>query len=169
MNHPAFKNRANLSHDINGKTVWESRSVVVIATVVSLASAHPDILLVKRARGTYKEGMWCLPCGFLDYDETALEAAQREVWEESGIDTTEPGWVFETDPWRINSIPSNEKQHVSIYYNFTKAGPRPNAKMAPSPQEIEETAWIPISQAQEMDLAFNHSAAVSALAKSHFW
>lgn len=30
-------------------------------------------------------GLWCLPCGFIECDETYQEAAKREVFEESGL------------------------------------------------------------------------------------
>ena len=43
------------------------------------------VLLGKRAHGSFKEGLWCLPCGFIEFDEDFLTAARREVQEETGL------------------------------------------------------------------------------------
>jgi len=42
------------------------------------------ILLVQRAENPYK-GFWMLPAGFVEYDEYAKIAAEREVEEETGL------------------------------------------------------------------------------------
>jgi 8-oxo-dGTP diphosphatase len=42
-----------------------------------------EILLVKRL-GTY-EGMWCIPCGHLEWNEDVRQAAIREAYEETGL------------------------------------------------------------------------------------
>lgn len=42
-----------------------------------------DILLVKRL-GAY-EGMWCIPCGHLEWNEDVRDAAIREAYEETGL------------------------------------------------------------------------------------
>ncbi len=47
-------------------------------------SQATHILLVRR-RGTYI-GQWCIPCGYLEYDEEIRTAAVREMREESGLD-----------------------------------------------------------------------------------
>jgi 8-oxo-dGTP diphosphatase len=44
------------------------------------------VLLCKRAPGNFQSGKWCLPCGFIEFDEDFLIAAHREVKEETGLD-----------------------------------------------------------------------------------
>ncbi|MBD3235981.1 MAG: NUDIX domain-containing protein [Candidatus Eisenbacteria bacterium] len=44
------------------------------------------LLLVRRVL-TYP-GSWCLPCGYIDYDEEVREAAEREMREETGLEVT---------------------------------------------------------------------------------
>lgn len=44
------------------------------------------ILLGKRGSGSIEAHRWCLPCGFIEYDEDFLTAARREVKEETGLD-----------------------------------------------------------------------------------
>jgi len=44
------------------------------------------IVLCRRAPESFRGGTWCLPCGFVDYDEDFLTAARREAREETGLD-----------------------------------------------------------------------------------
>jgi len=46
------------------------------------------VLLCKRNKGSFQGGKWCLPCGYIEYDEDFLSAAIREVKEETGLDVT---------------------------------------------------------------------------------
>jgi 8-oxo-dGTP diphosphatase len=43
-----------------------------------------DVLLVKRGKGIYRR-LWSLPGGAIEIGETALEAARRELFEETGL------------------------------------------------------------------------------------
>ena len=43
------------------------------------------ILMVKRAPGATRSGFWSVPAGFVDYGEDVREAAQRELFEETGL------------------------------------------------------------------------------------
>ncbi len=50
------------------------RNPTVGVAVVLLKNS--ELLLVKR-QGSY-QGLWCIPCGHLEYDEDVRMAAQRE-------------------------------------------------------------------------------------------
>ncbi len=53
---------------------------------VVLIEQDQQILLGRRAPGNYREGLWCLPGGFIEFDEDFLTAAIREVKEETSLD-----------------------------------------------------------------------------------
>jgi ADP-ribose pyrophosphatase YjhB (NUDIX family) len=43
------------------------------------------VLIGKRSPGSFEAGKWCMPCGFVEYDEDFLSAASRETREECGL------------------------------------------------------------------------------------
>ena len=53
--------------------------------VVVLVPRADNVLLGRRAAGIYGGGKWCLPGGFIEYDESFLRAAIREFREETGF------------------------------------------------------------------------------------
>lgn len=44
------------------------------------------VLLGRRGPRSTEEGKWCLPCGFMEFDEDFITAAHREVKEETGLE-----------------------------------------------------------------------------------
>lgn len=56
-----------------------------LPAVSVLIMENNQILLGKRGKGSFKKGKWCLPCGFIEYDENFLMSAKREVLEETGL------------------------------------------------------------------------------------
>ena len=76
----------------------------VPAACVVLVDDHQRLLLVKR-RVAPKQGMWCLPGGFVECGETPEQAAIRELREETGLKgrintligvTTSPGTLYQS-------------------------------------------------------------------------
>jgi ADP-ribose pyrophosphatase YjhB (NUDIX family) len=56
---------------------------VGVAAVVQDAAGR--VLLVQRIEGQFGAGLWCLPCGYLEWGEDVREAAAREALEEAGV------------------------------------------------------------------------------------
>lgn len=56
---------------------------------------HDDskVLLGKRAGWNFQGEKWCLPCGFIEFDEDYLTAGRREVKEETGLDVEIDGII----------------------------------------------------------------------------
>lgn len=55
--------------------------------VVILITEGERVLLGRRGdKGNYAPGKWCLPGGFIEFDEDFLSAAIREVKEETGLE-----------------------------------------------------------------------------------
>lgn len=65
-----------------------------VGAAVLLEDADGRVLLVKRGNGATKPGLWCVPCGFVDYGEEVREAAAREVREETGLEVAVGESIF---------------------------------------------------------------------------
>lgn len=64
------------------ETVFYRNPLPVAAAVV--LNAQREVLLVKR-RQAPRQGLWCLPMGFAELQETIAHAALRELEEEAGL------------------------------------------------------------------------------------
>jgi 8-oxo-dGTP diphosphatase len=63
---------------------YERPSVTVDVLMMSLRQRDLQILLIKRRSWPY-EGMWAIPGGFINIDESLETAAKRELQEETGV------------------------------------------------------------------------------------
>jgi ADP-ribose pyrophosphatase YjhB (NUDIX family) len=54
--------------------------------VVTVIPDGERVLLTKRAPGSFMENTWCLPGGFIEWDEDFLSAGIRETREETGLE-----------------------------------------------------------------------------------
>lgn len=93
------------------------------------------VLLGKRASSSFKAGMWCMPGGFIEFDEDFLTAGRREVQEETGLNV------------EIQSI-------LSVMCNYLRADLHTlvvvllahvvNGELCPG-DDLEAVEWFPLS------------------------
>src|SRR5258707_2648333 len=63
---------------------YDRPSVTVDVVMMSLRQRDLQVLLIKRRSWPY-EGMWAIPGGFVNMDESLETAAKRELQEETGV------------------------------------------------------------------------------------
>ena len=125
-----------------------NREIVEHFGAVAIVAERDDgsIALLQQYRHSIGRRLWELPAGLLDVpEEDALTAAQRELYEEVGVNATQ--WDLLTD---IVTSPGVMDEGIRIYHarGLTEIG-RPEA----TDEEAEMTVtWIPLTQAQQMVL-----------------
>lgn len=63
---------------------YERPSVTVDVVILTVRDGRLEVLLIKRKRWPF-EGMWAIPGGFVNPDESLEDAAKRELEEETGV------------------------------------------------------------------------------------
>jgi 8-oxo-dGTP pyrophosphatase MutT (NUDIX family) len=158
-----FKNRHNLSHNIGGRIVWESRSVAVNCVVI----CGNSVLIGQRGKGVPDSvGLWNIPSGYMDWDESGTEAVYREVWEETGLYLPDQKIIINNllNPWHTNTQPDENRQNISLRYGCVIAlidGDFPILTDENSePNEIEDLKWVPFNELSQYKFAFNHDVVI---------
>jgi 8-oxo-dGTP diphosphatase len=94
------------------------RNPVVGVAVILL---HGDRILLGRRNGSYG-GQWCIPCGYVEWDEDLRQAARREFLEETGLN------VRVGDVYAVHSNFHNPRLHtVGIWFLAAEANGTPAA------------------------------------------
>ena len=143
-----------------GETEWVARNM---ATLVIIFAINKDnqvhVLANKRGPNTPDpefRGCWCMPCGYLDYNETLKEAAARETFEETGltIDPKKLRLVY------INDKPEDDKrQNVTFRYQYIVSEFIEDINLTnknSEEKEVSDIKWIPIEEIDNYKWAFNH-------------
>ncbi|MDD5337377.1 MAG: NUDIX hydrolase [Candidatus ainarchaeum sp.] len=99
-----------------------------------------EVLLVKRGTEPFK-GMWAIPGGRIEDNETLEQCCVREAKEETGLDIKVERLVG------MYSIPSRDPRKViAAAYLCTVLG----GSLNPMPGEIEKAEWFPLDKVPEL-------------------
>jgi 8-oxo-dGTP diphosphatase len=126
----------------------------VTADIVLISSAGERAILLIERGGEPFRGCLALPGGFVEPDESLIDAAQRELAEETGIEGIELRQLAafgapDRDPrMRVVSV-----AHVAVIDT------RPDPVAA---SDASSARWVPVSELSEADLAFDHAEIIAA-------
>ena len=128
-------------------TLTAGRRPIPAAIAVVIRSNH--VLLVKRANPPDK-GRWGFPGGKIDFGENVMQAAQRELLEETGV-SGEPLQVF-TAVDAFDRKPTGElSQHfllVAVLCRYLSGEPKGN-------DDALEAQWFPLNTLASSELALS--------------
>lgn len=145
-----FNNRQNecITHPTTKRPVFLSRSVAVVVRVIK----GEQVLLVKRGTSVSDTDKWCMPCGYLDYDETLKEAAMRELYEETGYITNPDDFIMKS----VDDNPSSNLQNISFVFNIDFDKLKTDNKWQMDLYEVTDMGFFSKKHSEGMEFAFNH-------------
>jgi 8-oxo-dGTP diphosphatase len=100
-------------------------------------------ILLARRRSSLFDGMWCIPCGYVEIDESVQEAARREFREETGLEVEVGEVQFVHSGFEVAHRPV-----VGIWFRGRAVG----GELAPG-SDVRELAFFPLD-APPTELAF---------------
>lgn len=158
-----FNNRQNVCYQTTcGKELWHSRNVAVCAMVIR---PNPDddsklqVLIGRRGKDVTDSGLWCMPCGYLDWDETIYEAARREIFEETNLLVD----LESLELAEVDSRPEKARQNVTVHFNCFALETEGHDLTPKNFGEVEEILWMDLGDEDDFEWAFDHKERVSSL------
>lgn len=124
--------------------------LTVDAVVFRLNGEDLEALLIQRKHDPFA-GMWALPGGFVDMDETAEQAVVRELEEETGLRLEKLKQLF-----TFSEI-GRDPRGRTVSVTFFGMADLNNSRVSGSDDAID-AQWFPLNQLPE--LAFDHIKAV---------
>jgi ADP-ribose pyrophosphatase YjhB (NUDIX family) len=128
------------------------------AVVHALVVKDNMVLLGKRAADIPEGGKWNIPGGFMERDETAMQATLRELKEETGWE----GKIISL--FHINTRPDRvheDRQNVILEFLV-----EPLRQTTHPDWETPEIAWVPVDQLRPWEeYAFDHGQSLKLLTK----
>lgn len=138
------------------KAAWKSAPFPpTFMTVDAVVVQSGHILLVKRGDMPGK-GLWALPGGFLNQDETMLDGAIRELKEETKIKVPVPvlkGSVKESKTFDAPNRSSRGRTITQAFLIDLGVGELPKVKGA---DDAEKAFWVPFNKVKQEKLFEDH-------------
>jgi bifunctional NMN adenylyltransferase/nudix hydrolase len=122
----------------------------IFSTVDSCIIQSGHILLIKR-KSTPGEGLWALPGGFINQDETLLESAVRELREETKLKVPKPVLLGSLKGQRVFDDPNRSLRGRTITHAYAfhlEAGPLSKVKGG---DDASHARWFPIDDVLNME------------------
>lgn len=154
-----------------GREHWISRSIAAVVCIIAKDKSGDEyVLAVQRGKGTPDPeyvGKYCMPCGYLDYDETIAQAAQREVKEETGLTFPVTDFKLVT----INDNPFDDKRQNVTFRYLVKSDILVNelelmfTTKNSEKDEVSGIRFIKLSNIELYEWAFNHETLIKEIIK----
>lgn len=157
--------------DESGKEYWISRSVAAVSFIFcKMEDDEYYVLCNKRGEGTPDfQGYWNCPCGYVDFDERIIEAAAREVYEETGY-IIDPAMLNNFGD--VNDDPNENRQNITFRYYAVVTNPqhtrlRIKNDRGGESNEVSQIQWINcndiLNNKSNFKFAFNHRNIIKSI------
>jgi bifunctional NMN adenylyltransferase/nudix hydrolase len=152
ITHPVFDTvRADGRQIAKERQAWSVAPYpVVLVTVDAVVRAGDHVLLIRRGRSPGK-GLWAIPGGFLEPTEPVLDAALRELVEETGLPWSRRQALGALRGTRVFAHPQrSQRGRVITHAYYFDLGDLP----PPPVQGADDAAaaeWVPLARLRTME------------------
>lgn len=137
-----------------------------------VVSCSGNILLIQR-KTSPGEGIWALPGGFTNSRETFIDAAVRELYEETGLKVPEKILRSSIQQDKMFDDPKRSEGLTRISYAFYAdikpdyVGDRfPKLPKVKASDDAADAKWIPLAEIKGMQLFDDHADIINYFTKS---
>ena len=122
-----------------------------LAVRAVITNDNGKVLILKRANTIQGDGKWCLPGGNIEYGQTAKEAMEREIRQETSLICKEIDFLF-----YLENLPSEESNlhYVNLIYECVTAG-----KLFLN-NESSDFAWIGPEDLENYEIVFRNEVII---------
>ena len=138
----------------------------------ALLTRGGEVLLTRMSSRTRIEGRWTLPGGGIDHGEDPRDALRREVYEETGLHV-EPGQVVDVHATHFvgaradGLVEDYHGIHLIFAAEITEASRNAEPRVVEEGGSTEHAAWVPLEQAEELDLLSAARHALTFIQEEH--
>jgi 8-oxo-dGTP diphosphatase len=126
----------------------------ITSVTKTLPKRELKVMLIKR-KGHPDKGKWALPGGFSSQNETMLEAAKRELKEETGIED------LHIEQFGIYDKPGRDKRGWVISIAYVALVHEQYVEKRKAADDAEDVQLFTIEELNSLDIAFDHRLIIS--------
>lgn len=157
-----MKNKVYITDD--GQKIYKDRSVGVVMVAATCDENKRLFVLCNRRGNRTSEckRKWNLPSGYLDWDESGMEAAVRETFEECGIKIPLE-YVTEVEH---STLPTENRQNVIFRYLAMLPSSFLQQELTMKNSELDEVTevkWIPIDELDKYEFAWKQADTIKRI------
>jgi 8-oxo-dGTP diphosphatase len=125
---------------------------IVLFTKSPFYENHDEVetLLVKRKQEPFRDS-WVFPGGFVNKGEKLIDAARRELFEETNVN------VNHLTPLGIYDDPDRDPRGWTVSSAHLGLINKADCKLKAQEEEVEEVKWFSLREAFKMKLGFDHN------------
>lgn len=126
----------------------------VFVTVDALVQCAGQVLLIQRGRAPGR-GLWALPGGFIDLQETAYESALRELREETCLDLPAQTWQAALRGQAVFDHPGRSQRGRVITHCFWFDLGHQALPTAQAADDAMALRWVPVDELSALEDQFH--------------
>lgn len=140
----------------NNKMSYTEVFLSIVATSDVVLFSGENVLLIKRKHPPF-QGDLALPGGHIDEGEKEIDAAIRELEEETSVKITKGNRLFKIGIFDKAYRDPRHKHVISYAYGYIGPDSEEFRSQAIAKSDAKEVAWVPIHTALNLTLAFDHN------------